>query len=490
MSAGGAKLYVRESSGRYATARWACVWITQIVFYGLPWLSWHGRPLLQLDLQAQKFYLFGIVLWPQDFIYLAAMVIFAIGLQMLSTTVVGRIWCGYGCPHSVYSEIFLWVERQIEGGRGARIRLDAGPWTLRKWRMKIVKHAIWLALAFWTGLSFVGFFTPIRALLGDLGSAAAGPWSVLWIGLYGGLTYVNAGWMREQFCRIICPHARMQSALFDRDTLVVTYDAERGEPRGLRNRKNIEIKSSQGVVQGDCVDCTLCIQVCPTGSDIRRGMQYDCMGCGSCIDACDAVMDKIGAPRGLIRYAALRPAALAGASANRGRKGATENVAEDASGTLTEGISKGAVRLLRPRVLIYAGLLATLAGVFVGSLAMRVPLRMDVIRDRSPGPGLEAGDGVIDNVYRLNIVNSDERPHRYMLSVSGLPTLALAAGGAEPIALAANSSRQVPIRLRAAAGQARPGANPIRIVLRDQDDGRQQVAEKAVFLAAPARQPD
>lgn len=294
------KIYVRETAGYYSNWRWALVWLTQLVFYGLPWLRWSGRPLLLFDLDASRYYLFGFVLGSEDSIYLAAWLIIGVLMLALTTAKVGRIWCGFACPHSIYTEIFMWIERRIEGGRSARMQLDNAPLSLRKFRKKVLKHGVWGALAFWTGLTFAAYFTPMNVLLEELQSLALGPWQWFGIFAYGLLAYVNAGWLRERVCRTICPYSRFQRALSDRDTLVVTYDAQRGEPRGLRNAKSM----ARNLTRGDCVDCTLCVQVCPSGNDIRQGFAHDCLGCAACIDACNLVMDKIGAPRGLIRYAA------------------------------------------------------------------------------------------------------------------------------------------------------------------------------------------
>lgn len=293
------KIYVRETSGWYTNWRWTSVWLTQLVFFGLPWLSWDARPLLLFDLAASKYNVLGLVLGPQDSLSLAVGLILA---GFLATAMVSRIWCGFACPHTVYTEIFMWIERRIEGGRSARMRLDQAPWSAPKLRKKVLKHGAWVLLSAWTGLTFAGYFAPIRAVLHDLVTLALGPWQ--WFGLlaYGALAYANAGWLRERVCRHLCPSSRLQRMLTCRDTLVVTYDRWRGEPRGLRNAKS----RAHHPESMDCVDCTLCIQVCPGGNDIRQGFDHDCVGCAACIDACNLVMDKIGAPRGLIRYTSKR----------------------------------------------------------------------------------------------------------------------------------------------------------------------------------------
>ncbi len=292
------KIYPRAVRGWFAGWRWSLVWLTQIVFYGLPWLQWNDRQAVLFDLASRKFYILGFVFWPQDFIYLTGLLIIAAYSLFLFTAVGGRLWCGYACPQTVYTEIFMWIERKVEGDRQRRIRLDAEPLGARKLGLKTAKHGLWIALALWTGITFVGYFTPIRELLGHALAFELGPWEAFWVFFYGFATYGNAGWMREQVCKYMCPYARFQSAMFDKDTMIVTYDAARGEPRGARSKK--ADYRAQGL--GSCVDCTMCVQVCPTGIDIRNGLQYECIGCAACIDACNQVMDKMGYPQGLIRY--------------------------------------------------------------------------------------------------------------------------------------------------------------------------------------------
>ncbi|HSY28298.1 MAG TPA: cytochrome c oxidase accessory protein CcoG, partial [Burkholderiaceae bacterium] len=290
-------IYPRETSGRYASLRWLCVWLTQLVYYGLPWMVWNGRQAVLFDLEARKFYIFGIVLWPQDFIYLATLLIICAYGLFLVTAVAGRVWCGYACPQTVYTELFLWIERKIEGTRSAQIRLARQPWTLGKFTRKAAKHFSWGLLSLWTGFTFVAYFTPATTLLHKVLTAVLGPWEWFWILFYSFATYGNAGWMREQVCKYMCPYARFQSAMFDKDTLIITYDQKRGEPRSA-NMKDREA----GKPAGDCIDCSMCVQVCPTGIDIRKGLQYECIGCAACVDACNSVMTKVDLPTGLIRY--------------------------------------------------------------------------------------------------------------------------------------------------------------------------------------------
>ncbi|TMH34151.1 MAG: cytochrome c oxidase accessory protein CcoG [Betaproteobacteria bacterium] len=445
------KIYPRAVHGAFARWRWGLVFLTQSIFYLLPWLSWNGRQAVLFDLGARKFYIFGWVFWPQDVIYLAVLLIVAALSLFLFTAVAGRLWCGYACPQTVYTELFLWVERKIEGDRGARIRLDASPMSLEKFVIKALKHISWFIIALWTGYSFVGYFTPI----GDLGIRGMtwqlGPWESFWILFYGFATYGNAGFLREQVCKYMCPYARFQSVMFDKDTLVITYDKSRGEPRGSRSRT--VNPRERGL--GDCVDCSICVQVCPTGIDIRQGLQYECIGCAACIDGCNQVMERMSYPRGLIRYT-------------------TENA-------LAERLDQQAMwrRTLRPRTLIYASVLLAIGGVAAGSLAMRNPLKVDVIRDRG-ALAREATPGIVENVYRLQLMNTDEKPRRYTVSASGLAGLRVV-GLEQPLALGAAATRLLPLRLQAPVEGA-PGTHKIEFVIQAVDDDKVIRHEPSSFI--------
>ena len=265
------KIYPRSVSGPFTKWRWGMIWLTQIIFYGLPWLEWGQRQAVLFDLGARRFYVFGLILYPQDLIYLTGILVISALSLFLFTAVAGRLWCGFSCPQTVYTEMFLWIERKIEGDRAARMRLDGLPLSMEKVTRKGLKHILWIGVAMWTGITFVGYFTPIRELLVEFYQASMGPWEMFWVFFYGFATYGNAGFMREQVCKYMCPYARFQSAMFDRDTLIVTYDEARGEPRGRRSRTTDTTELGLGA----CVDCTLCVQVCPTGIDIRDGLQYE-----------------------------------------------------------------------------------------------------------------------------------------------------------------------------------------------------------------------
>ena len=445
------KIYPRAVGGWFAGWRVAMVLATQIVFYGMPWLRWNERQAVLFDLAARKFYVFGLVLWPQDFIYLALLLVISALSLFLFTAVAGRLWCGYACPQTVYTEIFMWIERKIEGGRQARMRLDAGPLGARKVALKAAKHAVWIALSLWTGFTFVGYFTPIRELASEVATLGLGPWESFWILFYGFATYGNAGWMREQVCKYMCPYARFQSAMFDSDTLVITYDNARGEPRGGRSRAT----DAKAAGLGDCIDCGICVQVCPTGIDIRKGLQYECIGCAACIDGCNQVMKKMDYAPGLIRYS-------------------TENALR--RGWNFAGMMK---RVRRPRVLVYAAvLLAVTLGAGV-SLALRVPLKVDVIRDRG-SLSREVGGGSIENVYRLQIMNTEETPHRYRIRASGIPTLAVA--GEDVFEVPAATARMIPVRLRIDADEGRPGSHRIEFAVEALDAAGIQTHERSTFV--------
>ena len=431
------KIYPRSVSGVFARWRVILVLFTQLLFYGLPWLSWNGRQAVLFDLIQRKFYIFGLVLWPQDVIYLTLLLILSALALFLFTAVAGRLFCGYACPQTVYTEIFMWIERRVEGDRFARIRLDGEewPWSVRKWRIKITKHFLWLAVSFWTGFTFIGYFTPIDTLSSALAYLDLGPWQTFWLGFYSFATWGNAGFMREQVCKYMCPYARFQSVMVDKDTFLVTYDGVRGEPRGARSKSVDHI--AKGL--GDCVDCSICIQVCPTGIDIRDGLQYMCIGCGACIDSCDVVMDKIGYPRGLIRYT-------------------TERAIQD-----KESNQSAIKHILRPRVLIYTAFISLLTTAFIVSLATRNPLRVDIMRDR--GALAREVDGArIENIYRIQVMNASENPMKVHVKATGLDGMKiLTSQGQElgEIALDRASNQLLPIKVSTVIGQNEPGNYPI-----------------------------
>jgi polyferredoxin len=494
------KIYPREQDGRFQRLRKAAVIWLLGMYYGFAWLQWDDRQAVLWDLPARKFYVFGLVFWPQDFIYLALLLIMA-GLSLFFfTALAGRLWCGYACPQTVWTEVFIWMERWAEGDRNKQMKLAAGPWTAEKVRRKVFKHAMWLVFALWTGFTFVGYFTPIRELAANLVPFQWGGWETFWVLFYALATWGNAGVLREQVCKYMCPYARFQSAMFDRNTLIIAYDPMRGEPRGPRrkgqfgsvlerargllavdvatsavvhaaqHRSAADLKAgaraTTGLVVdaqdnlppppvvgspedlGDCIDCTICVQVCPTGIDIRNGLQYECIACGACVDACDSVMDKMGYPRGLIRN------------------------------TTQNAIDGKPSRILRPRIVIYGTiLLALLLGVAY-SVLTRTPLIVDVIRDRNALYRV-AGDGSIENAYTLRIINKDVQPRVFTIRVEGSPDITLVTGNqAHPAA--AGEVLTVPVTLSAPAGAAK-GRVDIRFVVTSDNEQVQKVEETRFF---------
>ena len=448
------KIYARSVTGWFNYWRWAMVWATQLVFYGLPWLSIGDRPAMLFDIAARRFYVFNLVLYPQDLIYLTGLLVISALALFLFTAVAGRLWCGYTCPQTVYTEIFMWVERKIEGDRTARMRLDSGKFGFEKLLRKSSKHAAWLGIGLWTGFTFVGYFTPIKVLAGEVATLSLGPWETFWILFYGFATYGNAGWMREQVCKYMCPYARFQSAMFDRDTLIVTYDEARGEGRGSRPRSDTpEQYHAKGL--GDCINCTLCVQVCPTGIDIRDGLQYECISCSACIDVCDGVMDKMHYPRGLIR--------------NSTQNGIDQKLSSTSMFR----------RILRPRVLVYFAVLTTITVVMLWSMVTRTPLRLDVVRDRGAvAPAVVQGQ--IENVYRLQIMNATEVDQKYVLSVQGIDGVRIVSG--VDVFVDAASAKWFPVRLRIPPNAASPGAHPIAFTITAYGQQAPLVTEKSIFL--------
>lgn len=455
------KIYPRSVSGWFAHWRIILVVLTQLLYYGLPWLQWNDRQAVLFDIAARKFYIFGMVLWPQDVIYLSLLLIISALALFLFTALAGRLFCGYACPQTVYTEIFMWIERRIEGDRVARIRLDESPMSFNKFRIKASKHILWVAVAFWTGFTFIGYFAPIRELGAHLMAFTLGPWQWFWLLFYSFATWGNAGFLREQVCKYMCPYARFQSVMVDSDTYVVTYDYNRGEPRGPRSRKT----DYKAAGLGECVDCSICVQVCPTGIDIRKGLQYMCIGCGACIDACNQVMEKVNYPKGLIRY-----------TSERG---------------ILEGLTDSQVfrRLLRPRVLIYTTLMTLIIAIFLGSLATRETLRVDIIRDRG-SLGREIPGGLVENVYRLQISNASEQALRLTITAEGLPGLSVMSGGggrvpATDIEVPAAANLLLPVVVQAPYDAAGSGSHPITFVTQARgqtSDSETEVREASSFI--------
>jgi len=444
-------VYVRAVKGWWASWRWVFVALTQLIFYSTIWLQWNGRQAVLFDILERKFYLFGLVLWPQDVIYLTLLLLISAYSLFLFTAVAGRLFCGYACPQTVYTEIFLWIEEQVEGSRASRIKLDNGPFNASKLLKKSLKHIIFLLIALWSGWTLVGWFYPVRDLLADTLSLNLGGWSLFWILFYSSFFYMQAGFLREQVCKYMCPYARFQGVMYDPDTLVITYDPKRGEPRG--SRKKGQDHKVAGL--GDCVDCSICVQVCPTGIDIRNGLQYECIGCGACIDACDDVMEKVHSPKGLVRYT-------------------SENA-------LAQHYDMQALlrHIFRPRIMLYTTVLWAIIIATAVSLYLRNPLKLDIIRDRSV-LFREAQDGRIENLYKLRIMNTSEHRRRVQISAEGLPDLEVSGDGVVDMPPAANKA--IGIALRGDAEAGKQGANRVHLQVRDVDNNDVVVREATTFI--------
>ena len=445
------KIYPRAVSGVFNYWRIALVVFTQLIFYGLPWLKWDDRQAVLFDLGARKFYLFDLVFWPQDFIWFAVLLILsALGL-FLFTAIAGRLWCGYACPQTVYTELFMWIEGWFEGDYKKQQKLNAMPWNGEKILRRGGKHAAWVILSLWTGFTFVGFFTPISTLWQEMLALHFGPWETFWIFFYAFATWGFAGFMREQVCKYMCPYARFQSVMFDTDTLIITYDYKRGESRGTR-KKGADYKA-QGL--GDCVDCGICVQVCPTGIDIRNGLQYMCIGCAACIDACDQVMEKMDYPKGLIRYST---------------QNAIDGVYAD------KEIPK---HVFRPRTLFYIAVVGVITIAFLYTLAMRIPMRADVIRDRLT-LSREVENGQIENLYQLRIINMENRQHHYRISATGIEGLRVETGNEVTIGPLSTVNHNVVLRADPSVLK-RPSQPVVFTIQADEDAGIVREA-KSSFL--------
>lgn len=439
------KIYAREVHGKFARLRMLAMTVLLGLFYGVAWLNWDGRQALLFDLNERKFHVFWWTFWPQDFFLMTGLMITGALSLFLFTNLAGRLWCGYACPQTVWTEIFMWIERRIEGDRPQQMKLAKAPWSAHKLRVRATKHTAWVVFALFTGFTFVGYFSPIRELSDKILTGALTPWATFWILFYSFATYGNAGWMREQVCKYMCPYARFQSAMFDRDTLIISYDQKRGEPRGSRHRGEKE------TTLGDCIDCTMCVQVCPTGIDIRDGLQYECIGCSACIDVCNTVMDKMGYAKGLIRYT-------------------TENALEGKKS-----------HLIRPRSVLYTCLLMLVFSAVMYGIFNRTLVGLDVIRDRN-SLYREVSAGVIENVYTLKILNKTERPHTYTLTVSGIPGATLSVDTRGELRVPSGGVLSVPARVRINEDQLSARSSDIAIRVEALDDPALTLTTEARFL--------
>jgi len=382
------KIYVRRIKGYFRNLRFFGGLFLFAAYFGTLWLDWDGRQAVLFDLPKRQFHIFGITFWPQDFVLLSGALIISAFALFFITVFAGRIWCGYTCPQSVWTWIFMFIEEKTEGKRNARIKLDKQDFSFQKIVRKAAKHILWVLVALITAITFVGYFSPIKQLLPEIADVTAHGWAIFWIAFFTLATYGNAGWLREQVCIYMCPYARFQSVMFDPDTLIVSYDKKRGENRGARKRG----ANPKDLGLGDCIDCDLCVQVCPTGIDIRDGLQYECIGCAACVDACDSVMAKMGYDKGLVRY------------------------------TTEKTLDGQKTHLFRPRLIGYAVALVIMFSVFSFALFARVPIELDIIRDRGALHKMTP-DGLIQNSFLLKISNMTEDPQTFVISVSGMDGL-------------------------------------------------------------------
>ncbi|MBN66380.1 MAG: cytochrome c oxidase accessory protein CcoG [Rickettsiales bacterium] len=401
------KVYPKRVWGRYRKIKWLVMIITLGIYYLAPFIRWDRGPnapdqAILIDMAERRAYFFFIEIWPQEVYYLTGILILAAVALFFVTSLAGRIWCGYLCFQTVWTDLFVWVERIVQGDRNARKKLDESKWTIEKIWKKGATHITWLVIGLFTGGAWVFYFNDAPTLLEhiihfDVPTAVLG-----WIIALTLSTYLMAGFAREQVCTYMCPYARFQSAMFDRDTLIISYDEKRGEKRGKFKER------AQNPEQGDCIDCSLCVQVCPTGIDIRDGLQYECIACGLCVDACNGVMDKIGLERGLIRYDTT-----------------TNQEARDA-GKPVAGMWS---HILRLRTFYYVAIMALVGGIMLYSLLTRSPVELHVLHDRNP-LFVKLADGSIRNGYEIKILNKTHEDKTYHLSIDGIEGASLQVKGA------------------------------------------------------------
>ena len=438
-------IHTRSFTGLYRNLRMGFAGALFLLFFGTAWLDWNGRQAVLWDLANSKFHIFGATFWPQDFILLSALLIIcAFGLFAV-TVYAGRVWCGYSCPQSTWTWLFMWCEKVIEGDRNKRIRLAAAPWSLNKLARRTAKHCLWLAIGVATGLTFVGYFTPIRPLAAELLTLQLGGVALFWVLFFTAATYINAGLLREAVCLHMCPYARFQSVMFDKDTLAVAYDPRRGETRGPR-KKGSDARA-QGL--GDCTDCTLCVQVCPTGIDIRDGLQMACIGCAACIDACDGVMDKMGYPRGLIGYKS------------------------------EHSLQGGTTHWLRPRLLGYAAALVLMIGALVLALQLRPMVSLDVIKDR--GLFRENALGQIENIYLLKVINKTERTQHYALRLLDADGFTLQ--GNSTLVIPAGEMSELPVSVAMLAERPTSSSQTLNFEISERDNPAVRSVAESRFVA-------
>ncbi|MFL5286234.1 MAG: cytochrome c oxidase accessory protein CcoG [Rhodopila sp.] len=459
------KVYPKTVDGPMRRIKWTVLIACLAVYYVLPWVRWYRGPnqptqAVLLDISTERFYLFDLQLWPQDIWLLAGLLILSAVLLFLVTSLVGRVWCGYTCPQTVWTDLFMWIEKEIEGDRNERMARDAGPWTSDKIWKKSLKHGIWLAIAFWTGGAWIMYFTDAPTVAVDFWTGSAATPVYVFTGLFTLTTYLLAGWAREQVCTYMCPWPRFQAAMLDDQSFTVTYQAWRGEPR--TRGKRVE----GGPAVGDCVDCGLCVTACPTGIDIRDGIQLECINCGLCMDACDHVMARTGSPKGLITWDTLARQAAK-------KEGKHEPI-----------------RFFRPRTMIYVTAMTVAVIVMTGALMMRATQGLSVQRDRAPLFVMLA-DGSLRNGYTVKISNKTLDNVAYDLSISGLPgaTMVVAEGDPKPVPVlrvlgSADQVESFRLLVTARPTALSDGSQPVDFILRDTTTGAQTVYH-STFMGPP-----
>lgn len=444
-------IYVKRVQGLFQKLRASASWVLLAGFFLASFMNYEGRQALLFDLPNRQFHFFGTTIFPHDFMLLAWLLIILAFVLFFVTNFAGRVWCGYSCPQFVWTWIFIFVEDKLEGSPNQRKKLDKAPWSANKLLRKGGKHLIWLMIAVVTGIAFLGYFSPIRELIPRVLTLDLGLWEGFWMGFFIFFTYLFAGWLREQVCIYMCPYARFQAVMFDKDTLIVSYDEACGEPRGSR-KKSADPKALN---LGSCIDCDLCVQVCPVGIDIRNGLQYECISCAACIDACDQVMDKMDYPRGLISY------------------------------TTEERLAGRTTKFLRPRLIGYFTVLMAMSIAFIIAVSGRVPLELEVLRDRNQLFRM-TNTGQVENSYLIRIANMDQKPHTYELSLRDAKGIELDA--VPTFSLAGGEVRQFPIQLLGDLTQLpQLPAVDIKVHLVSQDDPSIQRTRDSRFIIRQAR---
>lgn len=439
------KIYTRHITGFYQRLRRYTGLPLIIGFLLMPWLVIDGRPAMLFDLDDRKFHILWMTFWPQDAMYLAWLLVISAFLLFTVTVLVGRVWCGFTCPQTVWTQMFIWAEHVCEGDRNKRMKLDAQSWGFEKISRKSAKQFLWICISLVTALTFVGYFMPVRELVVGFFTFNLDFMPLVWTGIFTGMTYMNAGFMREQFCKYICPYARFQAVMYDKDTLSVAYNPVRGEKRGPR--KLNEDYKAKGL--GDCTDCSWCVQVCPVNIDIRDGLQAECIDCGLCVDACNQVMDKMGYEKGLISF------------------------------TTEDAIYNGKTKIFRPRLIGYGLMLSIMVGLFVYSIANRVPVMVEAQRDRGVRMFREV-DTQIQNVYIIKISNMDRKAHIYDLFVEGDGDYSVQ--GYKPYEVPEGEILTMPVRVNIQRSALTEQKNTIRFVAKARDNATITSSHETTFI--------